>query len=547
VNRPEQWWRLRQTAAHECYARQRDLLLELRDDLDAARAAFSWPRTAAFNWALEWFDVVAAGNPRAALEVVRPDGGTDAVSYDELSRRSDQVANWLDSIGISRGDRILVVLGQQAELWETILACLKLGAVVIPAYTSLTRAEAADRVARGRVSCVIARGDLVPLFAGPVAGTRIGVAVPSAGQDTESHPGWLDYRRSREAPGLFVPRAATPAADPAFAYFTSGTTSAPKLVLHTHVSYPVGHLSSLYFNGLLPGDRHVNVSAPGWAKHSWSSFFVPFTAGSTLVLPREGDLVPELLPSVLASRAVTTLCAPPSFWARMARHLDSATPCLREATSAGEPLPARVADAVAAAWGVPVRDGYGQTETTALIGTTPGMRREPGWLGRPLPGWDITVEADGSICVDLDGAPAGLMAGYDDEERTRQAFRNGRYRTGDIGETRPDGYVRIVGRADDVFKSGGHRVSPYELEAVLRAHPCVADAAVVPAAHPVLGQAAHAVVEVAAGRTVTARDLLAHVDARVSESLRVHSVEFAARLPRTASGKVRRAAVRPVP
>lgn len=549
MNRPVDWWKSRRTEAHERYARQRDLLLKLRTDLDAARAEFTWPRPAAFNWALEWFDVIAAGSPQSVLEVIQSDGSTDAISYDALSRRSDQVANWLDSAGVSRGDRVLIVLGQQAELWETILACLKLGAVVIPAYTSLTRAEAADRVIRGRVDCVIARSDLVPVFAEAALGTRIAIAVSSAGQATGdcAHPGWLDYRRSREAPGLFIPRAATPSADPAFAYFTSGTTSAPKLVVHTHVSYPVGHLSSLYFNGLLPGDRHVNVSAPGWAKHSWSSFFVPFTAGATLVLPRENDMTPELLPSVLVSRKVTTLCAPPSFWVRMARHLDSATPCLREATSAGEPLPGRVADAVADAWGVPVRDGYGQTETTALIGTTPGMRREPGWLGRPLPGWDITVEADGAICVDLDDAPVGLMAGYDDEERTRQAFRNGRYRTGDIGETRPDGYVRIVGRADDVFKSGGHRVSPYELEAVLRSHPCVADAAVVPAAHPVLGQAAHAVVEVAAGHAVTARELLEHVDARVSESLRVHSVEFTARLPRTASGKVRRAAVRPVP
>lgn len=550
MNRPAEWWRSRRTEAHECYARQRDLLLNLRTDLNAARAAFRWPRPAAFNWALEWFDVVAAGSPRTALEVVQSNGSTNAVSYDALSRRSDQVANWLDSTGVSRGDRVLVVLGQQAELWETILACLKLGAVVIPAYTSLTQAEAADRVVRGRVNCVVARSDLVPLFAKSALGTRIAIAVSSAAQGTGdcAYPGWLDYRGSWEAPWLFVPRAATPSTDPAFAYFTSGTTSAPKLAVHTHASYPVGHLSSMYFNGLLPGDRHVNVSAPGWAKHSWSSFFVPFTAESTLVLPYADDLAPEPLPSVLASRAVTSLCAPPSFWTRMALHLDRATPpCLREATSAGEPLPARVADAVADAWGVPVRDGYGQTETTALIGTTPGMRREPGWLGKPLPGWDITVEDDGAICVDLSDAPVGLMAGYDDKERARQSFRDGRYRTGDIGETRPDGYIRIVGRADDVFKSGGHRISPYELEAVLRSHPCVADAAVVPEAHPVLGQAAHAVVEVVAGRSVTAQELIEHVDAQVSESLRVHSVEFTARLPRTTSGKVRRAALRPAP
>ncbi|GAA2138644.1 AMP-binding protein [Kitasatospora kazusensis] len=533
--RPEARWRLRRTEAHQAFARQRDLLLELRTDLDAARAAFAWPRPAAFNWALEWFDVIADGNPQPALELLRDDGSADRVSYQELSARSDRLANWLTGLGVRRGERVMVVLGQQAELWETVLACLKIGAVVIPVYTSLTRAEAADRLGRGGVRHLVARSDTTALFDGAELSTRIAVGPPVAG--------WLDHRASRQAPGPFLPVAATPSTDPAFGYFTSGTTSAPKLVLHTHASYPVGHLSSMYFNGLLPGDRHLNFSAPGWAKHSWSSFFVPFAAAATLVVPPEGGIAPARLPGLLAAREVTSLCAPPSYWAQLVDHLGAAAPRLREATSAGEPLPAEVADAVEAAWRVTVRDGYGQTETTALIGTTPGMRRRPGWLGRPLPGWDVVVE-DGAICVDLSGAPVGLMAGYDgDEERTRRAVSGGRYRTGDVGEVGPDGYLRVLGRSDDVFKSGGHRISPYELEAVLRSHPAVREAAVVPTAHPTLGQAPHAVVETVPGRTVSAADLLRHVDARVSPALRVHSVAFTDRLQRTASGKVRRAAL----
>jgi acetyl-CoA synthetase len=536
--RPTEWRSPRRTEAHQDFARQRNLLLELRTDLDAARSRFRWPRPATFNWALEWFDVIAEDNPLTALELVQDDGTIRAFSYEQLSARSDQVANWLGGLGIRRGDRVMIVLGQRAELWETILACLKLGAVVIPAYTSLTRAEAADRVARGRVGCVIASSEAAGLFGDGGPQKRIAVGPPVTG--------WLDYRQSRNAPWLFFPSAPTPAGDTAFAYFTSGTTSAPKLVLHSHVSYPVGHLSSLYFNGLLPGDRHVNVSAPGWAKHSWSSFFVPFTAGSTLVVPPGDSLAPERLPALLQARAVTSVCAPPSFWARMVKHLDSATPVLREATSAGEPLPVQIADAVAAAWGVSVRDGYGQTETTALIGTTPGMPRRPGWLGRPLPGWDIVL-VDGAICVDLGGAPAGMMTGYDgDQDRTRRVISDGRYRTGDVGEKGADGCVRILGRSDDVFKSGGHRVSPYELEAVLRSHPAVRDAAVVPVPHAVLGKAAHAVVELADDRAVPPEELLAHVDAQVSQALRVHSVEFTDGLPRTASGKVRRSAISPM-
>lgn len=532
----DDWLKVRHTEAHRTFAHRRELLLELRTDLDAARDAFTWPRPVSFNWALEWFDVIADGNPRPALHLVQEDGSLSTVSYRELSERSDQVANWLIRLGVGRGDRLMVVLGQQVELWETILACLKIGAVVIPAYTSLTRGEAVDRVARGGVHHLVARSDAADLFGGVTLRNRIAVGPAVSG--------WLDYGSSLDAPGPFVPATETPAADVAFGYFTSGTTSAPKLVLHTHASYPIGHLSSMYFNGLVPGDRHLNVSAPGWAKHSWSSFFVPFIAEATLVVPPEPGIVPSRLPALLKTWEVTSFCAPPSFWARLADHLDTAVPRLREATSAGEPLATEVADAVEAAWRVTVRDGYGQTETTALIGTTPGMRRKAGWLGRPLPGWDIVL-VDGAVCVDLSGSPAGMMIGYDtDRERTREVLGGSLYQTRDVGEAGPDGYIRVLGRSDDVFKSGGHRVSPYELEAVLRSHPAVRDAAVVPAAHPTLGRAAHAVVEVLPGHQVSADDLLAHVDARVSAALRVHAVSFTDRLPRTASGKVRRAALR---
>jgi acetyl-CoA synthetase len=529
----------RRTDAHTLFAARRDLLLDLRTDLAAARAAFTWPRPETFNWALEWFDVIAAGNSRPALELSSAGGTTTKVSYEELSSRSDQVANWLTVLGVRRGHRVLVVLGQQRELWETLLACLKLGAVVIPTYTSLTPAEGADRIRRGLVEVVISRSDAAHSFSEAAVGQRIAVG-PAV-------DGWTDYQGSYAAPERFVPDCPTPAADTAFAYFTSGTTSVPKLVTHTHASYPIGHLSSMYFNGLMPGDRHMNISAPGWAKHSWSSLFVPFNAEATLLVLPDGGTEAERLPRLLEEHNVTTLCAPPSVWSQVVPHLDGGSPRLREATSAGEPLPAPVVDAVEEAWGVRIRDGYGQTETTALIGTTPGMRRRPGWLGKPLPGWAIRLE-DGQVCVDLADRPAGMMKGYDGEEaRTRAALGGGIYRTGDLAEADSEGYIRILGRSDDVFKSGGHRVSPYELEALLRSHPTVRDAAVVPAPHPTLGQAAHAVVELMPGATPAPAELLDHVDARVTPALRVHTVQFTDRLPRTVSGKIRRAAVRPGP
>ncbi|WP_030908033.1 AMP-binding protein, partial [Streptomyces sp. NRRL F-5126] len=525
----------RRTAAHDAFRAARDLLLDLRTDIDAARHSFVWPSPTTFNWALEWFDVIAHDNHRTALEFVQAGGGTTCVTYHELSTRSDQVANWLSSQGVQRGDRVMIVLGQQRELWETLLGCLKLGAVAIPTYTTLTASEAADRVGRGRVRHLVSRSDLTGRFAGLPLTNRVAVGEPTGG--------WSDYSGSLAAAQRFRPTGPTRAGDTAFAYFTSGTTSAPKLVLHTHTSYPVGHLSSLYFNALLPGDRHMNISAPGWAKHSWSSLFVPFAAEATLVVAPDGLPLADL-PRLAEARGLSSLCAPPSVWAQLVPHLETAQPRLREATTAGEPLMPQVAESVRASWGVCLREGYGQTETTALAGTTPGAKTRAGKLGRALPGWDLFLR-EGELCVDLARGPAGMMSGYDrDPERTAAALATGSYATGDVAEIDDDGYLRIVGRSDDVFKSGGHRISPYELEAVLRSHPDVRDAAVIPVSHPTLGKAAHAVVETHQGRRPDSSALLAHVDQRVTPDLRVHSLEFTTRLPRTVTGKIRRSALR---
>jgi acetyl-CoA synthetase len=544
-------------------------LLRYRTEPDAAAALFRWPRPEYFNWALEWFDVVADGNRAPALELADHDGGVRSVSYAELSRRSDAVANWLGGLGVARGDRMLVVLGTQVELWEMLLAALKLGAVVVPSHPDLTPAQAADRVRRGRLAHLVCRTAATPAFDGvTVPGVRIAVPGPHA----DVPRGWTDYRGSEDVTEPFVPDRATPAGDVAFCYFTSGTTSAPKLVAHTHLSYPAGHLSSLYWNGLLPGDRHVNVSSPGWAKHSWSSLFVPWNAEATIVALPEGPVDVAALPLLLQRLRATSFCAPPSTWQALRPHLAAAVPELREATSAGEPLPWDLVMTVRDAWGVTVRDGYGQTETTALIGTTPGIQPRPGLLGRPLPGYRITLrdpetgeraELVGEICVELGDAgpdrtlkgrgelrdrPVGVMAGYPDEpERTERALGRGWYATGDLGERDADGWIRVLGRGDDVFKSHGHRVSPYEAEAALRAHPAVAEAAVVPVPDAVAGLLPLAVVVPAPGHpadAALAAELLAHAERTLSPVGRPERLCFAARLPRTTSGKVQRRVVR---
>ena len=574
----------------------RDFLLRHRDDYDAARAGFSWPELDEFNWALDWFDVIAAEHPdRTALRIVTPpgpepggqaDGGSPGadggeaehgtrISYAEMAARSSQVANWLRDVGVQRGDRLLLMLGNIAPLWETILAAMKLGAVIIPTSTLLGPPDLADRIARGQVRHVITEsvhvpkfrevpgdwtriavaptigGDTAPAPAGPAAGAPAGLTGPPA-------PGtWLAYEDSRTASSQFAPEGSTRAADPLLLYFTSGTTAQPKLVQHTHASYPAGHLSTMYWIGLQPGDVHMNISSPGWAKHAWSNVYAPWNAGATALIFGYDRFSAGTLLQVLAEEQVTTFCAPPTVW-RMLIQSDltaADVSALRECLGAGEPLNPEVIEQVRSAWGITVRDGYGQTETTAQVGNTPGQAVRPGSMGRPLPGYEITLvdpvsgkpADEGEICLDLSERPLGLMTGYlGDAAQEAEAMRGGYYHTGDVAGRDAGGYITYVGRTDDVFKASDYRISPFELESVLIEHEAVAEAAVVPAPDPVRLAVPKAYVSLAAGfepSAEVARSILAFGRERLAPYKRVRRVEFA-ELPKTISGKIRRVELR---
>ncbi|GIF50737.1 acetyl-CoA synthetase [Asanoa ferruginea] len=536
--------------SREAFRAARDYLLDVADDYDRAYAEFRWPQLDEFNWALDWFDPMAEGNDDPALWIVEEDGSEAKRSFRELSERSNQVANWLrDAAGVGRGDRVIVMLGNQVELWETILACAKLGAVIIPATPLLGPADLRDRLDRGGARHVITTTASTDKLA-DVAGDYTRIAVGGA------PPGWLDYGGADGAAQVFTADGVTRASDPLLLYFTSGTTALPKLVEHTHASYPAGHLSTMYWIGLRPGDVHLNISSPGWAKHAWSNVFAPWNAQACVFLFNYSRFDATALMAQMDRCGITTFCAPPTVW-RMLAQADLrklATPP-RVAVAAGEPLNPEIIEQVRRAWGLTIRDGFGQTETTVQIANTPGQPVKPGSMGRPLPGYVVALVDpitgqpgdDGEICLDLAHRPLGLMVGYHgDPERNAEAMAGGFYHTGDVGSRDSDGYITYVGRMDDVFKASDYRISPFELESVLIEHPAVAEAAVVPSPDPLRLAVPKAFVVLAAGWAPdadTAASIFAHCREHLAPFKRVRRIEFA-ELPKTLSGKIRRVELR---
>ncbi|WP_114970612.1 AMP-binding protein [Rhodoferax ferrireducens] len=539
------------SSARTKFIQARDFLLQHRNAYEVAYRDFRWPELENFNWALDYFDVMAQDNDAPALLIVGEDGSEVKRSFKQMAERSSQVANYLRGLGVQRGDRILLMLGNELALWELMLAAMKLGAVLIPATALLTADDLRDRIERGEVRHVAVASEQVHKFAA-LAGdfTRISVGA--------RQPGWQCLEDAAAVPLAFSPDGLTRATDPLLLYFTSGTTSKPKLVLHTHQSYPVGHLSTMYWIGLRPGDVHLNISSPGWAKHAWSCFFAPWNAGACIFIYNYGRFDAQGMLSVLAKHCVTSLCAPPTVW-RMLIQEDLAAYrgrlSLRELIGAGEPLNPEIIEQVRAAWGLTLRDGFGQTETTAQIGNTPGQLLKPGSMGRPLPGYRIALldadghEADeGEVCLVLSPRPLGLMVGYQDSaEKTEEAMRDGHYHTGDTAARSADGYITFVGRADDVFKASDYRISPFELESALIEHESVAEVAVVPSPDPVRLAVPKAYLILTADAMPgpeLAEAIFAFARSHLAPYKRVRRIEFVAELPKTLSGKIRRVQLR---
>lgn len=538
------------SAAGLAYRAARDALLAQSHDLSAARAGFVWPEVGDhFNWAVDWFDQIAEGNERLALRVVEEDGTEVSRTYDQMRRRSDQVANWLHTQGVRRGDGVMLMIDNRVELWEAMLAILKLGAVIFPTSVVLGPEDLVERIDRAGIRVVIADGEDARKF-DEITHDLVRITVG------EPREGWLTFADAADAPEE-PPGVVVDSTDAAIVYFTSGTTSRPKMVEHTHLSYPVGHLSTMYWIGVRPGDVHMTISAPGWGKHAWSLFFAPWIAEATVFVYNYRRFDAVALVEQLDRAGVHTFCAPPTVWRMLIQaDLERKPRALRELLSAGEPLNPEVIATIERWWGIQIRDGYGQTELTAVVGNTPGVPLKPGSMGRPLPGVDIVLldpvtgepAEEGEICLPTAPLrPVNLTPGYIGEpERTARVDRDGYYRTSDVASRDREGFLTFVGRTDDVFKASDFKVSPFEVESILLEHSAVAEAGVVGAPDELRLNVVKAYVHLAAGAAAdaeTARDILLHAREHMPPYLRVRRVEFF-ELPKTISGKIRRVELR---
>jgi medium-chain acyl-CoA synthetase len=530
-------------------------------DYAAERAAFRWPRPERFNFARDVIDRWAADPTKLAMLHLDPSGAERRVTFRELQRRSTQVANALRGLGIGTGERVFLMLPRVVEWWETLLGVLRMGAVGMPGTVLLTEKDIVYRSGLAEASAVVTDA------AGASKFDAVRDQCPSVRHfilvGGEQRDGWQRYEDLLARASDRDSGETTRADDMALVYFTSGTVGYPKMVLHTQASYGIGHvITGKYWLDLQPDDLHWNLSDTGWAKAAWSSFFGPWIQGAALfVQDARGKFDPRGTLETLARYPITTLCAPPTVY-RMLVLEDLArykAPALRHCVGAGEPLNPEVIAAWREGTGHTIRDGYGQTETVLLCGNFPPLEVRPGSMGKPSPGFDVSIIDDdarelpagkeGDIAVRVQPErPLGMFVEYwRNPEATAAAHRGTWYITGDRAIKDEDGYFWFVGRADDVILSASYRIGPFEVESALVEHPAVAEAAVVGTPDEIRGQNVKAFVILAPGyqpSEALAGELQEHVKRVTAPYKYPREIEFVTELPKTISGKIRRVELR---
>jgi acetyl-CoA synthetase len=518
-----------------------------------------------FNFAYDVVDRYAATEPdRVALVWCDERGESATFTFAQLKEASDRTASLLAALGIRRGDPVMLILKRRYEFWFCLLALHKLGAAAIPATHQLTAKDLAYRNNAASVKMIIATADPLVLEHVDAAQAQSPTLLSKVAVGG-ARGGWVDFDRELPQAGADFQRptgeAATRNEDTFLIYFTSGTTGLPKMVRHSF-TYPLGHiLTAAYWQQARDGGLHFTVSDTGWAKSAWGKLYGQWLTGAAVFVYDYDKFVPKDLLRVISEYGVTSFCAPPTIYRYLIKE-DLAQydlSRLERATTAGEPLNPEVYNQFLRLTGLPIREGYGQTEMVVAVATYPWVEPRPGSMGLPSPGYDLDlVDEDGRPCEVGEvgeivirtgrGSPVGLFDGYyRDPDLTAQAWHDGLYHTGDTAWRDEDGYFWFVGRTDDVIKSSGYRIGPFEVESALLEHPAVLECAVTAAPDPMRGQVVKATVVLAKGYEPgpdLGVELQEHVKKVTAPYKYPRIVEFVTELPKTISGKIRRVQIR---
>jgi acetyl-CoA synthetase/medium-chain acyl-CoA synthetase len=533
---------------------------------EETRRSFAWQVSDDYNFALDTIGHWATEPDRLAMLWLGADGREERYTFVHFDEASSRLAHALDRLGIQKGDRVLVMLPRVPEWWETMLGLMKLGAIGIPCTTLLTSKDIQYRAELAGATAIVTDGAGAEKFAQVRAqcpAMRLALVVGET-EESAAPDGCVGYHPAVDISSPTWDERRTVSSDPALIYFTSGTVGYPKMVLHTHASYPIGHtaVTGRYWLDLTPDDLHWNLSEMGWAKAAWSNFYGPWGNGAALFIQdARGKFNARETLELLAKYPITTFCAPPTAY-RLLVQEDLASyqlAALRHCVGAGEPLNPEVIDAWQRATGLTIHDGYGQTETVLLCGNFPGEAVRPGSMGKPAPGFDLAVighdsaelgpNQEGDIAVRVQPTrPLGLFQEYwQTADAMARSFKGEWYLTGDRAYRDADGYFWFVGRADDVIISAGYRIGPFEVESALVEHPAVVESAVVASPDPVRGEIVKAYVILAPGYAASdqlATELQDHVKTVTAPYKYPREIEFVTELPKTISGKIRRVELR---
>ena len=522
-----------------------------------------------YNFAYDVIDVLAENSPeQEALVWCNDSGDEKRFTFAELKKNSDKAANFLRANGIKKGDMVMLILKRHYQFWTAILACHKLGAVAIPATHLLTKKDVAYRANAADIKAVICTADdnisvsvdeALPEC--PTLRVRMMAAATDAARAKGIRDGWLDFNAGVDAASEDFVREDMKTLDPMLLYFTSGTTGYPKMVMHDY-TYSLGHIvTAKHWQQVVPGKLHFTISDTGWGKAAWGKLYGQWIMEAAVFVYDFEKFTPSELLPMFAKYDIATFCAPPTMFRFFIKEdlskFDMSS--LLHASIAGEALNPEVFNQFYAATGIKLMEGFGQTETTLLICNTAGMEPKPGSMGRPNPQYDVDIvdENGNSVATGVTGEivvrtdkrhPAGLFHGYyRNDELTQKVCYDGMYHTGDTAWRDEDGYFWYVGRTDDIIKSSGYRIGPFEIESVLMEHKAVLECAVTGVPDEVRGQLVKATVVLAKGFLPSEElkaELQSHVKKQTAPYKYPRIIEFLTELPKTISGKIRRVELR---